>query len=303
MARLAGPFALEARAKLNLRLTVGGIQADALHEVRSVMADLRLADEVEFVPAPGAFGVDCEGADGTDAVADMPERSNLAWRAVMALLPELRGWRIRLRKRIPSQAGLGGGSADAAAALRGCARIMESLGIPVVEARLRMIAPVLGSDVSACLVPGLKIVGGTGEQVKPVAAAAPPWGVLLLKPAERVSTAAAYRQLDESRADTATTIGDNGAEEFAAAFAAGDFARTTALLRNDFQAVVESAFPAVRQAHERVTNAGAPAALLCGSGSCVAGLFESKDDAEAASRTLTVGPGEWSTVTGFADAG
>lgn len=303
MARSAGPFALEARAKLNLWLAVGAVQADGLHEVRSVMADLLLADEVEFVPARGAFGVDCEAAAATDDAAALPERSNLAWRAVMALRPELRGWRIRLRKRIPSQAGLGGGSADAAAALRGCARIIERLGIPVAEARLRMIAPVLGSDVSACLIPGLKIVRATGAQVKAVAAATPPWGVLLLKPAERVSTSAAYRLLDESRGGAQTTIADDGAEEVAAAFAAGDFARVTAGLRNDFQAVVESALPGVREARERVMNAGAPAALLCGSGSCVAGLFASKDDAEAASRALTVGPGEWSTVTGFADAG
>jgi len=291
MPGMPGLFIVRARAKLNLRLEIGPPAGNGLHEVRSVIADLRLADDIGFEPIHGAFAVRCEGVD-------VAERRNLAWRAAMALRPELRDWRVRVRKVVPIQAGLGGGSADAAAVLRGVARIMEADGVPIVDARLHMIAPLLGSDVSACLMPGLKIVEGTGERVTPFRAPAPGWGVLLLQPAARVTTADAYARFERG-AKLAPAAGDLHA--LCAAFAAGDFERTCALLHNDFQAVVEAAFPQVAEARERLQAAGAAAAMLCGSGSCVAGLFESAAAAETGLAQLRVGAGEWAAVTGFAD--
>jgi len=272
MSSLSGPFVVRARAKLNLRLEIGAAADNGLHGVRSVIADLRLADDVEFVPTRGPFEVSCEGLA-------VEQQRNLAWRAAMALRPELRCWQIRLRKLIPAQAGLGGGSADAAAVLRGVSRIMETQGVPVVDARLRMIAPLLGSDVSACLVPGLKIVEGTGERVTPFAAPAPAWGVLLLQPDARAPTAEAYERIDRMP-NREPSSGDLRA--VCAAYESADLERLIPLLGNDFQTVIEEAHPPVRDARERLLASGAAAALLCGSGSCAVGLFETAAAAEAA---------------------
>lgn len=293
MANSLGPFTIRAAAKFNLTLEVGQVQANGLHQVASVMADLLLADELVFEPRRGPLAVDCEGAE-------IATYENLAWRAAVALRPELRDWHILVRKRIPLQAGLGGGSADAAAVLRGVARIMECLGIPVVDARLRMIAPELGSDVAACLVSGLRIVAGTGELVTPIPSSAPPWGVLLLQPNARVPTADAYRLLDESRSATPEAH-ETHSQEICAAYAAHDFAQMCALMHNAFQSVIETAFPPVREARARLVSAGVGAALLCGSGSCVAGLFPTQAGADAALAALPKQNGEWTAVTGFGD--
>lgn len=290
-----GPFVLRAPAKLNLTLDVGPVQPNGLHEIRSVMADLQLADDLEFRPSRGPFGV------ANDRLA-VPERANLAWRAAMALRPELTGWNIFVRKRVPVQAGLGGGSADAAAALRGVARIMMQSGVSMVDARLFMIASQLGSDVAACLVPGLKIVRGTGERVEQIAAPAPPWGLLLLQPRSRVPTSHAYRMLDQSRSSGTPQLGPDNSREICDAYTSGDLDRASALMHNDFQSVIEAAFADIREARERLLGAGAIAALLCGSGSCVAGFFNSRENAESARAALAVRPDGWTAVTAFADA-
>ena len=271
--------------------------------MRSLITDLDLADEIAFEPEPGPFTVVCEGLG-------LSERENLAWRAVSAVTPRLEGWRIRVCKRIPLQAGLGGGSADAAAVLRGLARIHEQGGKPISIDELQTAAAGLGSDVPACLIDGLKEVGGTGESVRPIPAPAPLWGVLLLQPTVRVATAHAYRLIDEARKRSGG--GDflreprregqtETVEALAAAYAGHDFERACALLHNDFQPVIESAFAEIAAARERLTNCDAAAALLCGSGSCVAGLFASTDAAERARALLALRPGEWMAVSRFVD--
>ena len=284
--------ALTARAKLNLRLEVLDKQPSGLHGVRSFMGDLELADEVTIATADGDFHVECEGTA-------IPERENLAWLAATRLDVDLRGIRVRIRKYIPTQAGLGGGSADAAAVLRGLSDLLAKRGKPISDEKLREAASV-GSDVPACLVRGFKVVEGTGDIVRAVKLAMPTWGMLLLRPPSGVPTAEAYRLIDAARPEGAPASSDSGILELIKAIEARDFNRACALFYNDFQPVIEMIFPAVAAARQRLKAVGAAATLLCGSGACVAGFFLTRAMAESALPALSLAPGEWATATGFA---
>lgn len=298
MASAAQTFARSARAKLNLRLEVGGKGADGLHAVRSVVAELRLCDTVEFAQATAGFTVTCDDQriSGT---------SNLAWRVITALGVDPPSVRVHIEKAIPLQAGLGGGSADAAAALLGIVQILRGRGVAVSDEQVRQAAIRTGSDVAACMVAGLKVVEGTGDVVRSVAARPPSWGVLLLKPAAGVPTAEAYRKLDKSRAGSfgEALLGGTESEALCCAYAESDLSAARTLLRNDLQGPVESAFPHVADARRRLERTGAAAVVLCGSGSTVAAFFETRAGAERAERTLNTTAGDWTCVTGFSDAG
>jgi 4-diphosphocytidyl-2-C-methyl-D-erythritol kinase len=303
MAAWTRAFLLKARAKLNLTLSLGSVQANGLHEIRSLIAALTLADDLRFEPHDGPFTVVCDGID-------LPEHENLAFRAGKALGDavdlDTHGVLIRIEKRIPTQAGLGGGSADAAAALLGLARIALERGSDgLAESELCRIAATLGSDVPACLVSGLKRIAGTGEIVRREEVAPPSWGVALLKPGVSLSTAVAYRLFDEREraiAHSAEPIdARDSPDQIAASIRSGRYAEFCGLVHNDFDPVVRFALPDVARAHERLRSAGADASLLCGSGTTVAGFFPTVADAETAIASIALGPGEWSAATGFAD--
>ena len=285
-------FSLEAHAKLNLRLEIG-LLAGSLHQVVSVFAELELADELHFTASADGFQVVCEGVD-------LAERDNLAWRAAQALRRELPGVRIVIEKNIPMQAGLGGGSADAAAVLRGLARIFSEESTPLSHQQLAEAALRTGSDVPSFLTSGLRIVSGVGDVVARRSAQAPPWGIALLRPMVGSATARAYALLDA--AGIPHNLGDLEvafAEDMCAAYAACDFNRFIELLHNDFTAVIERELPAVAHARERLRRAGAQASILCGSGSCVAGFFDTQAAAREAVERVRLGKDEWISVTGF----
>ena len=288
-------FTLTARAKLNVRLEVGDVRPDGLHEIRSVIADLLAGDEIGFSPSEGGFSVSCDDPA-------IPTHDNLVWRAAHALGVALPAVRIDVKKSIPIEAGLGGGSADAASALRGLAAVLAETGVTLTDDDLRTAAVRVGSDVAACLAPGMKVVEGAGEVVRQIAAPTPHWGVLLLKPAIGVSTEAAYGLLDAARAEgrDQPLRHDDGIGELRDALAAGDFGRTCALAHNDFQRVVEDEHPPVAEARLRLVSAGAAATILCGSGACVAGFFENVAEAQKALALVRPSRGEWAAATGFA---
>ena len=285
-------FSLKAHAKLNLRLEIGP-RAGLLHRIVTVMAQLDLADELHFAPSSGGFEVRCEGID-------VAERENLIWKAAHAFATELPSVRIVVDKRIPVQAGLGGGSADAAGALIGLAHILADGGSPIPRERLADAALRAGSDVPSLLVSGLRIVSGVGDVVEQRPGPAPGWGIVLLRPAAGSSTVQAYKLADDAGIphDLAAEA-MRSADEMCAAFVSSDFERFTALLRNDFDAVVEREIAAVASARERLSRASAPATMLCGSGSCVAGFFETRAAANEAFSHLSLADGEWATSTGF----
>jgi 4-diphosphocytidyl-2-C-methyl-D-erythritol kinase len=168
---------VEAPAKLNLFLEVLGRREDGYHEIDTVMQTISLCDRLTLEPC-GRMELEVEG----DAPAD---RSNLAWRAAEALGVSLR---IRLEKRIPAGAGLGGGSSDAAAVLLAGNRLLD-LGLRAEELARR--AQALGADVPFFLKGGLARCRGIGERVDPVSPA-PRNRFLIVAPERKSSTAAVY---------------------------------------------------------------------------------------------------------------
>jgi len=285
-------FSLGAHAKLNLRLEVG-LLAGSLHQIVSAVAELELADNLHFTPSSAGFQVVCEDAG-------VAEHDNLAWRAGQALQRELPGVRVVIDKNIPMQAGLGGGSADAAGVLRGLASIFSEEGAPLSHQHLAEAALRTGSDVPSFLTSGLRIVSGVGDRVERRSAQAPPWGIVLLRPPVGSATSRAYELLDVR--GIPHDLGDAAlasAEDMCAAYAASDFDRFVALLHNDFSTVIERELPAVADAHERLQRAGAQATILCGSGSCVAGFFQTRAAACEAVERVALGVDEWIHATGF----
>jgi 4-diphosphocytidyl-2-C-methyl-D-erythritol kinase len=245
-----------APAKINLTLEVLARRDDGYHAIRSVMVPLALCDELDIEPSE-RFAFECD-------VAGLANEHNLVVQAVRALgvPPEVR---LKLRKRIPEQAGLGGGSSDAATVLR--AAMDGALGVPAPAVDWMRIARQLGSDVPFFLAGTAALVEGTGERVTP-AGALPPWHVLIVKPPVAVATAAAYEQLDRierpSRARNASI-----SIASLTALQRGDFAEVERLLSNDFHDVIAAATPEVAAALDALRAAGANNALLSGSGSCV----------------------------------
>lgn len=266
----------------------------ALHAVVSALAPLALADVIRFEPSPRGFEVACD-------LGDLPAKDNVAWRAAQALNIPLPALRIVIDKHIPTQAGLGGGSADAAATLQGIVALLAADGVTVEPQRIAAAALHAGSDVPSFFASGTRIISGVGDVVIARPCRPPAWGIVLLLPAVASSTAQAYALLD--RAGIPHELGARSmaiAHEICDAFCSGEFERTIHLLHNDFTVTIESALPAIVSARERLRNAGAAATILCGSGSCVAGFFKDISLAQGALSRITVHDGEWITATTFA---
>jgi 4-diphosphocytidyl-2-C-methyl-D-erythritol kinase len=257
-----GSLAYHAPAKINLTLEVLARRDDGFHAIRSVMVPLDLADELVIEPSD-RFAFVCDRAD-------LSGDDNLAARAVRALgtIPPRR---VELRKRIPVQAGLGGGSSDAGAVLRAA---MDGAFGPRPTLDWLQAARTLGSDVPFFLARGGALVEGTGERVTPLGAL-PAWHVLVIKPPVSVSTAAAYAELDR-RERPRRTRRTSVSIEMVTALQRGNFEDVIALMQNDFQETIAERAPAVANALGALRSAGASKALLAGSGSCVFALAESR---------------------------
>jgi 4-diphosphocytidyl-2-C-methyl-D-erythritol kinase len=256
------PEAEDAPAKLNLYLRVLGRRPDGFHDLDTLIVPLSLADRVTVVsPDEGAIRVGVTGAASSGVPAD---QANLAGRAVEALRQALGrpdfGARIDIEKRIPIGAGLGGGSADAAAVLRVLGREWEAAPELVWEA-----AVAVGSDVPALLHGGPVVVRGRGELVSPVELPSM-WWVLVLQPFE-VASGDAYRWWDEDRGRPGPE-----ADVVMEAAAAGDVDALSSLVFNDLEAPVAARHPEVVGATRTLLEAGALTAIMCGSGPTVAGL-------------------------------
>lgn len=256
---------MHAPAKINLTLEVLARRADGYHGIRSVMVPLELADELTIEPS-AAFSFECDRAD-------LAGEDNLAFAAMRAIFKELPPVCLRLHKRIPTQAGLGGGSSDAAAVLR--AAMSGAFGAPPRCDWLR-IARDLGSDVPFFLAGTAALVEGTGERVTP-AGAVPPWHVLIVKPPVAVSTADAYLAIDARKLPQRPRIGCVSIVMLEALQRA-DVARVETLLQNDFNELIAETTPAIATALTSLRAAGARNAMLAGSGACV---FTLSPDASA----------------------
>jgi len=254
-----------APAKINLCLFLGPTRADGRHELVTLFDSIELADELE-VAAAAADEVVCEGVDGPNLVADALS----ALRAVGWAAPPVR---VRIRKRIPVAAGMGGGSADAAAMLRLAPRLA-----PVAQGVIAVIAARLGADVPAQLHPGPSLGTGAGEVLEVLPALAP-YGVLVLPQPFALSTADVYREAD--RLGLARPA-DELARLRARLAAALPEAIAPELMVNDLQPAALSLRPEIAGALDRARDAGADAAIVCGSGPTAIGIFRGPTGADRA---------------------
>jgi 4-diphosphocytidyl-2-C-methyl-D-erythritol kinase len=258
---------LPAAAKINLALVVGDRRPDGLHELVTVMQRVDLCDDVEVEAAPA---LTVSGFDADTIVRTALER--LAEAA--AVEPS---WRARIRKQIPLAAGLGGGSADAAAAL---VLANSTLRPPLPRERLLEVAAAVGSDVPYFLEPGPKLVEGTGERLSPLELPQDYWVLIALpRSAGKRSTADVYRRFDELdgpagfEARRRTLL-----EAIGTMRRPRDFA---ALPPNDLAEAAGGSALA-----DALRAAGAFRADICGAGPAEYGLFHRLEHARRASRGL-----------------
>src|ERR1700709_1459503 len=260
---------VHAPAKLNLCLYLGPRRDDGLHELCSLFEPLALADLIEVGEGERDEGI-CPGVEG----------QNLAAQALAGMRE--RGWgrpplRIEIEKRVPVAAGLGGGSGDAAAVLRLAAGEVDDL---------QGLAAELGADVPSQLSPVLSLVQGAGERVKPRPEPARHTAVLL-PDGGALAPGAVF-----AGADRLGVVG-SGAEVAAlavelrdAAGAGGSPLAYSQLLVNDLEAPARSLRPAIGDALDELREAGAPVALLSGSGPTAVGLFADLAAAAAAAEAI-----------------
>lgn len=275
-----------APGKVNLCLFLAGARGDGRHELVTLFESVALADELSMSPAEGAHDeVLCPGVEGP----------NLALAALGALRG--RGWdappvKVEIEKRIPIAAGMGGGSADAAAVLRMATELAPGRPEEVAE-----IAALLGADVPSQLAPGLVLGTGAGEIIEPVLPLAP-HALVIVPQRSPLSTADVYRQ-----ADLLGVPRDAGGlagplAELRDALVPGR-RLPAGLLVNELEPAALSVCPAISDALEAIRAAGAQA-FVCGSGPTAVGLYwgaDGVDRARAAAVSLaTRFPGATSTV-------
>ena len=257
-----------APAKVNLVLQVGPRRPDGLHDICSLFASLELADELTF-----------EEADRDEVVCHDVPGDNLVSAALDAFRREasLPPLRVTIDKRIPVAAGMGGGSADAAAALRAANAIA---GEPLSPDALRALGARIGADVPSQVEPRHALVTGAGEGVEPVEL--PDMALVLVPVDEGLSTAAVYAEADRIPS-TRPQLDPGGLRRLAAA----PLAALARGLENDLEAAALALRPELARTLAELEEAGALAARITGSGPTAFGVFESVTSAEAAARLLS----------------
>ncbi|MGO5130780.1 4-(cytidine 5'-diphospho)-2-C-methyl-D-erythritol kinase [Mitsuokella jalaludinii] len=261
-------------AKINLTLDILGKRPDGYHEVSMVMQSVSLHDTLQLERIP----------EGIELSIDVPwleaDETNLAYRAAAKILAYGRvsgGVRIQLQKRIPMAAGLAGGSADAAAVLRG---VNELYGLNLSLDELCSLAAQLGSDIPFCLCGGTMLATGRGEVLKRLPPV-PAFWVVLAKPPISVSTAWAYQHYD---AEGAERHPDN--EAMCRAIAAGSREELAPLLCNVLESVTIKQYPVIAAYKEKMLQQGAMVSMMSGSGPTVFGLLGTKAAAERLAAVL-----------------
>lgn len=258
-----------APAKLNPSLRVLGRRKDGFHDIETVVLPLTLADGVRAEPAD-----ELRLTVAGERSGEVPRGGeNMVLRAAEALREACgvrAGAHLLLVKRIPVTAGLGGGSADAAAALRA---LNDLWGCGLSPAALAKVGAEVGSDVPALLPGGPMVARGRGELVEGIRAARTWW--VLAPMAFGVSVADAYRWWDQG-GERSGPAPDAAVE----ALSRGDVAALAAAMRNDLEEGVASRHREVAEARERLRRAGALATVMCGSGPTMAGLARDGSHAE-----------------------
>jgi 4-diphosphocytidyl-2-C-methyl-D-erythritol kinase len=267
---------LAARAKINLRLNVLARESSGYHQIETLFSLLDFADDIEILLGGPSFRFEVESPDHVVVPADsenLVHRAALLFFGAVGKPPRAT---IRLKKRVPSGAGLGGGSSDAAVTLKGLNLLS---GNPLTDEQLVTLGGSLGSDVPFFLCgSSLAFAWGRGQRLLPLEPL-PSVPALLAIPPFPIATASAYEALSiprESHA-AATVISRQR-------LASWDAVRADA--SNDFEAALFPKHPLLVELKETLLDAGATLALLSGSGSTVFGLFELDRDVARASKRV-----------------
>jgi 4-diphosphocytidyl-2-C-methyl-D-erythritol kinase len=267
---------LLSRAKINLNLEVLKKRPDGYHDIQTLIQRIDLADEIEIDRQAEGISLDLEGEEtprGTD---------NLAGRAAQAFLRKTgiqEGVRIRLKKRIPVAAGLGGGSSNAATVLTG---LKELFRAEVDEPRLMAWGAEIGADVPFFIFQKTAWARGKGERLTAAEVSVPLW-LLLLVPPFRISTAWAYTAYDQLGVDkTGPLLVKNSYRDLSALLP---------VLHNDLERASIGKFPAIGEMKKELLARGAAGALMSGSGPVVFGLFRTLREAQGAKKNLFLPPG------------
>lgn len=265
------PTLLTAPAKVNLGLEILRRRPDGYHDLETIFYRIALADILEIHDRPEGASLSCDDP----ALSVGPD--NLCLRAVDALRQTAstqRGVHLVLHKKIPTGAGLGGGSSDAAAVLRG---LNERWSLKLSDAQLREIGATLGSDVAAFLGGPLAVGQGRGEMLEDLPPRFPYWLVTVTPPVA-VSTAWAYAQIRVASRPDRTPLRDRFLRSI------DDLSALGSTLSNDFEGPVEAAHPQIAEAKRVLRSAGCGVALMSGSGSSVFGLTTERTTAASAAR-------------------
>ena len=260
---------LRAFAKVNYALDVLGRRTDGYHEVSSVMQSISLADDVELRHPSGGFELSLE----PDEVEIGPQERNttyLAWKALQRLTGKELPVKVTLRKEIPAGAGLGGGSANAAAVLVGLNELF-CLGLQIDE--LRGIGAGIGADVPFCISGGTAMGEGVGE-ILTLLPAPPAHHLVVAKPSRSADTGKIYHAFDEARTKSTHCV-----EPVVFALRSGSLPALAAAVGNDLAPVTRDIIPEVGRLEQTLLASGALGASMSGSGTALFGIF---DDAETA---------------------
>jgi 4-diphosphocytidyl-2-C-methyl-D-erythritol kinase len=267
-------------AKINLSLEVLRKREDGYHQIRSLMQAIDLFDEVTLEERPKGVAI---SSDHPGCPAD---ETNLASKAASLFLDdqrEERGVAIHIKKRIPISAGLGGGSSNAAAALKGTRRLLK---LDVPDSKLHQLAARVGSDVPFFLCSPQALAEGRGEQIRPIRLYGGYW-LVLVSPGIEVSTAWAYRNTRINLTKQRRGVTFNNLED------ASGFFQALPGYQNDLEEVVGKRYPVIRTIKENLEDSGAVKSSMSGSGPTVYGVFDQEPLAEEVARKLL--RGDWQT--------
>ncbi|MCE5313124.1 MAG: 4-(cytidine 5'-diphospho)-2-C-methyl-D-erythritol kinase [Nitrospiraceae bacterium] len=268
---------INAPAKINLCLHVLNKREDGYHNILSLMQCVGIYDTLEIEPSD-TIELKCN--------IDLPAQQNLVYRAAMLLKERSgmdKGAKIRLDKEIPSGAGLGGGSSDAAAALLALNSLWDA-GLTMEE--LKALGARLGSDVPFFLQGPLAVAEGRGDELTTLLPAFS-YPLVVVKPEVSVSTPWAYNQLGRTRELTNQAVKIDNIKLIYQAIRQGDYTLFSSLASNDFEDAVMNHFPVIKEIKGLLKEHGACASLMSGSGSSVFGIFKDSSGARTAAEALS----------------
>jgi 4-diphosphocytidyl-2-C-methyl-D-erythritol kinase len=269
-------ISLRAFAKVNYALEVRGTRPDGYHEISTVLQSISLSDELRLERTRAGFDLLVE-PEVTEVGPPHENTVHKAWRLLGRLVGEELPVRARLHKRVAAGAGLGGGSADAAAALLG---LNELFGLGLSAEELREVGLRIGADVPFCLAGGTSLGEGIGEVLTSLPAP-PPHALVVAKPEASADTARIYRAYDrrppQNRHPAAPVV---------EALRTGDLRVLACSIGNDLTPVTRELVPGVGELEDDLLRSGALGAAMSGTGSAVYGVFGSEEEARVAANAL-----------------